>query len=221
MAHIPCKYASIKNNHEQKNNHHRFSPFNRSFYHHHLFTRRFNDQNGRRTGKVLLGYSDGCGHCDTVTTVFFEEKGLSGLVGFLPITINVEPGLHTKNGAQPKSQTSRESYQPKSTMAQIKNIEGLTVSDLNHELSRGGKFVVFQYCISIIFMTFKRGSSIYFIRSGESTVKHSIGFTLLTFVFGWWGIPWGPIYSIGALYSNISGGKDITQSVLNTMNSKS
>lgn len=103
-------------------------------------------------------------------------------------------------------------------MAKIKNIEGLTVDDINSELSKGAKFVVFEYCFSIVVMTFKRGSDIYFIKNGESTIKHSIGLTLLTFVFGWWGIPWGPIYSIGALYTNLSGGKDITQEVLNSMN---
>jgi hypothetical protein len=68
-------------------------------------------------------------------------------------------------------------------------------------------------------MTFKRGSDIYFIKAGESTIKHSIGFTLITLFFGWWGIPWGPIYSIGALYSNLTGGKDMTQEILNSMNS--
>lgn len=104
-------------------------------------------------------------------------------------------------------------------MAQIKNIEGLTVDEMNIELSNGAKFVVFQYCFSIIVMTFKRGCDVYFIKAGESTVKHSIGFTLITLLFGWWGIPWGPIYSIGALFSNLTGGKDITQEVLNSMNS--
>jgi len=104
-------------------------------------------------------------------------------------------------------------------MAGIKNIEGLTVDEINRELSNGAKFVVFQYCFSIILMTFKRGSDIYFIKAGESTIKYSIGFTLITFFFGWWGIPWGPIYSIGALFSNLTGGKDITQEVLNSMNS--
>jgi len=106
-------------------------------------------------------------------------------------------------------------------MAEIKNIEGLTVDDINRELSNGAKFVTFQYCFSIIIMTFKRGSDIYFIKAGESTVSHSIGFTLITLFFGWWGIPWGPIYSIGSLYTNLTGGKDITQEVLNSMNSNS
>lgn len=103
-------------------------------------------------------------------------------------------------------------------MAEIKNIEGLTANDINKELSNGAKFVVFQYCVSILIMTFKRGTDIYFIKAGESTTSHSIGYTLLTLTLGWWGFPWGPIYSIGALHTNLTGGKDVTQEVLNSMN---
>lgn len=104
-------------------------------------------------------------------------------------------------------------------MAQIKGIEGMTVEQINSELSRGGKFVVFQYCISILVMTFKRGSDVYFIKAGESTVSKSIGFTLLSAVLGWWGFPWGPIYTIGSIYTNLNGGKDVTQEVLNSVSS--
>ena len=71
-------------------------------------------------------------------------------------------------------------------MTQIKNIQRMSVDELNRELERGGKFVIFQYCFSVIIMTLKRGSDIYFIRPGESTIKHN---TLLTFFVGWWGIP--------------------------------
>lgn len=39
-------------------------------------------------------------------------------------------------------------------------------------------------------------------------------YTLLTFFVGWWGIPWGPIYSIGAFITNFKGGKDVTNEVL-------
>ena len=105
-------------------------------------------------------------------------------------------------------------------MAQIKNIEGMTVDELNKELQRGGKFVIFKYCISVVVITFRRGSDVYFIRAGESTVKHSIGYTLLTFFLGWWGIPWGPIYTIGSLFTNLTGGKDVTQEVINSFNNE-
>lgn len=46
-----------------------------------------------------------------------------------------------------------------------------------------------------------------------SSVGKGLGFTLLSLLFGWWGIPWGPIYTIGALITNFSGGRDVTQEV--------
>jgi len=103
-------------------------------------------------------------------------------------------------------------------MAAIKNMEGLTDEQINHELQRGARFVHFQYTVSIIIMTFKRGSDIYFIKSDESSAKYSWKYSLLTFFLGWWGIPFGPIYSVSSLYRNFTGGKDITQEVLNHFN---
>lgn len=102
---------------------------------------------------------------------------------------------------------------------QIKNIEGMTTDDINRELSRGAKFVIFPYCISIIVLTFRRSSDIYFVRANESAFRHGFGFLFLSFFLGWWGIPWGPIYTIGSLFTNLTGGKDITQEVIDHLNS--
>lgn len=99
----------------------------------------------------------------------------------------------------------------------IKGTEGLSSQDIEKELQRGAKFVVFQYSISIIIMSFKNSSDIYFIKAGEGTFGKSIGFTLLSLILGWWGIPWGPIYTIGSLYTNLTGGKDVTSEVLSAI----
>lgn len=104
-------------------------------------------------------------------------------------------------------------------MVKIKNIEGLTFYDINRELNNGAKFVIFIYCYSIIIMTFKRSSDIYFIRAGESTLKYSIRYIIITLLFGWWGVPWGLIWSISSLYINLKGGKDVTQEVIDAINS--
>jgi hypothetical protein len=104
-------------------------------------------------------------------------------------------------------------------MAKIMNMQGLTAGEINRELQNGAKFVIFQYCISIIILTFKRPSDIYFIRANESVIKHSIGFTILSLLLGWWGIPWGPVYTIGSLHTNLTGGKDVTAEVLRSLNS--
>jgi hypothetical protein len=99
----------------------------------------------------------------------------------------------------------------------ILGIEGLSPSQIDFELQRGAKFVLFQYCISVIVLTFKRPSDIYFIRAGESAAVKSLPFTLISIVAGWWGIPWGPIYTLQSVYNNLQGGKDVTPQVRNTM----
>ena len=88
---------------------------------------------------------------------------------------------------------------------------------LQMELQKGGKFVMFQYCISLLVITFRRSSNIYFIRSDENAIVKGLPFTLLSLALGWWGIPWGPIYTIASVWTNFSGGKDVTQEVLATM----
>jgi len=100
----------------------------------------------------------------------------------------------------------------------IRGLEGLTTDQVNFELQRGAKFVLFQYCFSVVVMTFRRGSDIYFVRSGESAITKGLPFTLLSVVVGWWGIPWGPIWTIGSCVTNFRGGKDVTAEVIASFN---
>jgi hypothetical protein len=90
-------------------------------------------------------------------------------------------------------------------------------SHLQMELNQGGKFVMYQYCISLLVITFRRSSNIYFVRSDQNAVVKGLPFTLLSLVLGWWGIPWGPIYTIASIWNNFKGGKDMTQEVLASM----
>lgn len=96
-------------------------------------------------------------------------------------------------------------------------IEGMTAEEIRNEITRGGIFVVYQYCFSIIVMTFVRSSSIHFIKSGQDRAAKAAPFTLLTWLFGWWGIPWGPIRTIQTLMVNNSGGKDVTQAIISSI----
>jgi hypothetical protein len=88
---------------------------------------------------------------------------------------------------------------------------------LQQEINQGGKFVVYQFCISILVITFKRSSNIYFISHEQNAVLKGLPYTLLSLVLGWWGIPWGPIYTIQSVWVNFKGGKDVTQEVLVSM----
>jgi hypothetical protein len=102
----------------------------------------------------------------------------------------------------------------------IHGIAGISADQLKFELERGGRFVIFQYAISVIVMSFRRPSDVYFIRSGEGTASKSIGFTILTLLAGWWGIPFGPIFTIQCLLTNLRGGKDVTGQILGSLNNR-
>lgn len=97
----------------------------------------------------------------------------------------------------------------------------MLIKDVQDEVMNGAKFVIYTYCISVLVMTFKRGTDIYFVKNSESRVAKGLPWTLLTFLLGWWGIPWGFIYTPMALYDNLSGGKDVTDQVMNFIYSQS
>jgi len=95
----------------------------------------------------------------------------------------------------------------------IQGIGNMTPDQLRFELQRGAKLVRYQYCVSLLVITFKRSSEVYYIPAGESAVAKGLPWTLLTAVAGWWGIPWGPIFTVQSLVTNFKGGKDLTADI--------
>jgi len=103
----------------------------------------------------------------------------------------------------------------KKMLAKIAGIEGMSIEQIELEVQQeGARFVVYECCISFIYMTIKDPTSAYFIRKNESAVIRGIGWSFITILLGWWGLPWGPINTIRALITNFKGGKDVTQTVL-------
>jgi hypothetical protein len=99
-------------------------------------------------------------------------------------------------------------------MAKIIGVDGMTADQLNFELQSGAKFVVFQYCVSILVMTFRRSSDVYFVRPGEGSASKGLTYSVLSLLLGWWGIPWGPIWTVSSVVNNFRGGKDVTREVI-------
>lgn len=93
----------------------------------------------------------------------------------------------------------------------------MSAENIREEINRGGRVVGYLYCVSVVFMTFKRGTDLRLIKAGHNPAGASWPYTLLTLIAGWWGIPWGPIYSIECLYKNLSGGIDVTDDVLRAL----
>lgn len=87
-------------------------------------------------------------------------------------------------------------------------------SEVANEINRGGRFVVYQYVVSLVFITFRRNAPLEFIPAGENAATKSLPWTLITLLLGWWGIPFGFIYTPIVLRKNLRGGTDVTESVL-------
>jgi hypothetical protein len=93
---------------------------------------------------------------------------------------------------------------------QIHGIEGMSADNIRDEVNRGGRLVIYTYCVSILVMTFKRPAGIRLIKAGHSPAAASWPWIVISLLFGWWGIPWGPIYTIETIYRNLCGGIDVT-----------
>lgn len=96
----------------------------------------------------------------------------------------------------------------------INGIEGLTSDQIRVEVSKGGKFVTFSYCISIVVMSFRRTSDVFFVRAGEKASSFGMKYTLLSLFLGWWGIPFGIFWTIQALLTNLGGGNNVTNQIM-------
>jgi len=99
----------------------------------------------------------------------------------------------------------------------INGIEGLTVAQVEDEVRRGAKFVFFTYAMSFLVVTLKRSSDVHFIRAGEGTFGKSLPYTLLSLILGWWGFPWGLIYTPMAIIQNLGGGTDVTAQIMGSL----
>jgi len=61
----------------------------------------------------------------------------------------------------------------------------------------------YSACVSCLIVTFRFASPP--ILPGTST-RPALTYTLLSLLLGWWGIPWGPIYTVASLVRNVRGG---------------
>ena len=95
----------------------------------------------------------------------------------------------------------------------IMNIDGLTAHDLQRQVDNGAQFIYFAYTISLIVVTFKRTSGVYLVQQAENRAIRGIPFTMISLLLGWWGIPFGPLYTIESIRTNMRG-KDVTDEVM-------
>lgn len=94
------------------------------------------------------------------------------------------------------------------------------INNIKQKQNSNTKCVVFGYCISLFILSQKRNSKIYIIKNKKEVLLKSLPYSLISLLFGWWGIPWGPIWTISTIVDNFCGGKDVTEVVQDYLNNK-
>ncbi|MDB6078073.1 MAG: hypothetical protein JWO82_1820 [Akkermansiaceae bacterium] len=80
----------------------------------------------------------------------------------------------------------------------------------------GQRFYVVPYVYSLVFMTSRKnmGEGVYTVTEGNWPTGEMVRAALVTGLFGWWGIPWGFIWSVPTLIRLWGGGRDLTPAML-------
>jgi hypothetical protein len=86
-------------------------------------------------------------------------------------------------------------------------------AEVNEAIGRGGRFVFFETCISCVLFTLRRPTEIVFLPAEHSGWVRGLPYTLVSVVFGWWGLPWGIICTPLVLANNLAGGCDVTAQI--------
>lgn len=73
------------------------------------------------------------------------------------------------------------------------------------KVSAQPRYAIFLEAKSFIFVTTR--SAIQGIFCSACAEKKALKASAVTWLLGWWGIPWGPVYSVQALWGNMLGGK--------------
>jgi hypothetical protein len=95
----------------------------------------------------------------------------------------------------------------------IRGAERLTPTELVAVLDAGGRLVFFEYCISLIFITLRCPTAIYLLRPGEFGTWQTLSCSFLSLMLGWWGVPMGLFYTPLVVWTNLSGGCDVTDTL--------
>jgi hypothetical protein len=80
------------------------------------------------------------------------------------------------------------------------------------EPADGRQWVVYEYCISLIAVTLRRPSRPILVKPEWAWVR-GLPYVGVSLFLGWWGLPWGIIYTPLTIFTNLSGGCHITAQV--------
>lgn len=79
------------------------------------------------------------------------------------------------------------------------------------EITPSSEMVSYTYVISLLVITFRRNTRYYFLEAEKKDAMLSKVLCILcNLTLGWWGIPWGPIWTVKETICNLCNTKKAT-----------
>jgi hypothetical protein len=90
----------------------------------------------------------------------------------------------------------------------------LSPAELRTRVAAGGRYVRFEFCISFLVATVRRQSAVYLTESWQERYLRGLGYSAVALLLGPWGVPWGLLGTARAVWTNLTGGADVTDETL-------
>jgi len=81
---------------------------------------------------------------------------------------------------------------------------GGTAKYKDHDINENTKLVRYCWVLSVVTLSMKAPGNWLVSGTTRSTLFRMLSI-IFNLVFGWWGIPWGPIFTIQSLFINVAG----------------
>jgi hypothetical protein len=72
------------------------------------------------------------------------------------------------------------------------------------------RYVIYRYAVSALVVTYYGHSEPIPVAANRTDWGKALLYSLLSLLLGWWGLPWGPIRTLQAVFVNLTGGQDVT-----------
>lgn len=100
-------------------------------------------------------------------------------------------------------------------LAKYAPAEKKTYTSVVDQVMDGTRFVTIPFVISIVILSFQRNmGGVHEVRTGAYPIGKMVPAALITILVGFWGLPFGVIYSILTCFYLWKGGRDATLEVL-------
>lgn len=105
-------------------------------------------------------------------------------------------------------------HSPTADSLPIRGADRVSAGDLRRLLIGSHRCVRFEFCVSVVVVTFQYRTAAHLTDSRRSRFLYGLAYSVMALAFGPWGVPWGPVLTARAVWANLRGGEDVTAQVL-------